>query len=410
MPRIPTLRPRDEREKEVIDVWRSGGLTWGTIAVYLGWVRRWRAHWRTRGRCADDVRRLTLAAVRRFVSTLVGPRLHHRVGAASRAAARNSLHAWSSALQKLGVAVPCWRPVRPPKQLPELLQSYVEHRRSHRGVAPRTIRHDVDVASAFLEILRARRRTIATMRIADIDAFVDGLLDRLAAVTVADRCSSLRAFLRFLRATGRLRQDFATAVVGPRVRVAARPPRALPWSDIRRILHAIPRRRRVDVRDHAMLLLLASYGMGAAEVAQLRLDDIDWTARILRVHRSKTGASIELPLMPAIARALAAYLRRARPSLSSAREVFLTIGMPHRPISPAVVRHQVRKHAAAAGVAREFRGAHVFRHSHATRQIDLGARPKIVSDILGHRRPASTSVYVRVAMRRLRALALPVPR
>jgi site-specific recombinase XerD len=348
--------------------------------------------------------------VLRFVSTLVGPRHHRRVAPACRAAARNSLHAWSSALQKLGVVVPCWRPALRAKRLPALVRSYVEHRKSHRGVAPCTLKRDVKVAVDFLELLRTRRRTIATLQIADIDAFVDGMLGRWAPATVADHCSSLRAFLRFLRATGRLRRDLATAVVGPRVRVAARPPRALPWTDIRRILRAIPRQRRGDVRDYAMLLLLASYGMGGAEVAQLRLADIDWTARTLRVRRPKTGATTELPLMPAVARALAAYLRRARPSPSAAREVFLTIGMPHRPISPSAVRHQVRKHATAAGIAREFRGAHVFRHSHATRQIDLAARPKIVSDILGHRRSASTSAYVRVAVRRLRGLALPVPR
>jgi hypothetical protein len=32
-----------------------------------------------------------------------------------------------------------------------------------------------------------------------------------------------------------------------------------------------------------------------------------------------------------------------------------------------------------------------------------------LSDILGHRHPASTSVYVRVALGRLRQSALPVP-
>lgn len=159
-----------------------------------------------------------------------------------------------------------------------------------------------------------------------------------------------------------------------------------------------------------MLLLLACYGLGSSEVASLRLDDIDWTAKILRVRRPKTGVPIELPLLPAVARAIAEYLRRGRPAHSKAREVFLSIGMPHRATTGGALRHQVRKHARRAGVGADFRGSHVFRHSHATRQIDLGARPKIVSDILGHRRPASTSVYVRVALRRLRTLALPVPR
>jgi len=84
--------------------------------------------------------------------------------------------------------------------------------------------------------------------------------------------------------------------------------------------------------------------------------------------------------------------------------------MPYRAVTSSVIAHQVRKYAARAGICAALRGSHVFRHSHATRQIDHGASLKVVSDILGHRRPASTSVYVRVAIRRLRALALPVPR
>ena len=55
-------------------------------------------------------------------------------------------------------------------------------------------------------------------------------------------------------------------------------------------------------------------------------------------------------------------------------------------------------------------GAHVFRHSHAGRQVDAGANIKVVSDILGHRSPSSTSIYVRVAFNRLRAVGLTVPR
>jgi site-specific recombinase XerD len=42
--------------------------------------------------------------------------------------------------------------------------------------------------------------------------------------------------------------------------------------------------------------------------------------------------------------------------------------------------------------------------------VDAGANIKVISDILGHRSSSSTSIYVRVALRRLRTVALPVPR
>ncbi len=154
---------------------------------------------------------------------------------------------------------------------------------------------------------------------------------------------------------------------------------------------------------------MATYGLGSAEVVVLRLSDLDWTTGVLRMHRPKTGAATALPLLPEVGRAIAAYLRRGRPRPVTSRALFLTSTLPHGPLSTGAVRFLIRQRARAAGIASPVSG-HTLRHSHATRQIDAGANAKIVGDILGHRRPASTSVYIRVAWRRLRGVGLPVPR
>ena len=84
--------------------------------------------------------------------------------------------------------------------------------------------------------------------------------------------------------------------------------------------------------------------------------------------------------------------------------------MPHEPITSGAIRHRIRHYARLGGISSKVIGAHAFRHSHASRQVDSGANVKVVSDILGHRSSSSTSVYVRVALKRLRSVALPVPR
>jgi integrase/recombinase XerD len=119
---------------------------------------------------------------------------------------------------------------------------------------------------------------------------------------------------------------------------------------------------------------------------------------------------IELPLLPAVAQALASYLRRGRSRTTTTRALFVTAGLPHRALTTSVLRRQARTYADRAGIAVAPLGSHVFRHSYATRQIEAGAPAKIVGDILGHRRPSSMSVYVRLALRRLRSVGLPVPR
>jgi integrase len=184
----------------------------------------------------------------------------------------------------------------------------------------------------------------------------------------------------------------------------------LPRGDLKLILRSIRRSEPPGKRDFAILLLLATYGLGAAEVLGLRLQDLDWQAGILRARRPKTKVLIELPLLPAVAQALTSYLRWERPPAKSIPYLFLRKNMPYEPITSSVIRYRIRHYARLAGIADRVIGAHAFRHSHATRQVDAGANLKVVSEILGHRSSSSTSVYVRVALRRLRGVALPVPR
>jgi len=388
----------------VAKLWRAGGRTPGTIHQYLLWVRRFHQRFDAAGDCAM----LTRAQVDAFAAAYVGPRGCSPETA--RYGARNALRAWSYALGCLGFAVPPWVEPEKPRRLTPILAQFVEYRLKHSGISPSTVPSEVGYVSGFITFLRERGRRPDAVRIVDIDAFITACSSRMARKTVAGVCSSLRAFLRFRLAVGRLRHDLASSVVGPRIRSADRPPRAMPWKDVQRLLRAIDVRASLGRRDFAMLLTMATYGMGAGEVLGLRVTDVDWKARTLHVRRPKTEAAIVLPLLDPIARALAEYLRHERPTHAVAREIFVSHNMPYaRLTASSAICHRLVKHAAAAGLTAKFLGSHVLRHSHACRQIESGAPPKVVSDILGHRRPSSTSAYVRVAVDRLRGLALPVP-
>jgi len=155
---------------------------------------------------------------------------------------------------------------------------------------------------------------------------------------------------------------------------------------------------------------MSTYGFGAGEVIRLQLQDIDWNAATLKVVRPKTGVAFTLPLLPAAAKALAFYLRDCRPPNIPHRHVFVRMKMPFSPLAASsAVRHILVKHAKAAGLNAPYLGSHVLRHSNAARQVDLGIRPRVLSDLLGHRDPESISAYVRIATETLREVSLPVP-
>lgn len=395
------------RLNEVIVVWRNNRcISRDVITRYRRWPQQFITYC-TRRNLKWEME-LTLSGTMRFVKWYV----RSRGIRCALSQPRSALHAWREALQTLGQPLPPWKPSRDLSSgLSPLLREFAAYIREHRGNPENTIHDRVARVATFLAFLRKRNRRLRDLRLSDLDAYVVKCAKHFAPVTVADVCTMLRSFTRFLRATGRLSVDLASSTLGPVVRRGARPHRTLPWGDVQRILRVIDRSTPCGQRDYALLLLMSTYGMGAGEVIRLKLDDIDWRSSTLRVVRPKTRVEFMLPLLPAVARVLVNYLRHGRPGHVPTRHLFVQMLVPHAPISGAsAVRHRLVKYAQSAGVSAAYLGSHVLRHTHACRQMELGTPPKLIGDILGHTEPNSTSAYLRVATKRLRQIALAVPR
>jgi site-specific recombinase XerD len=155
-----------------------------------------------------------------------------------------------------------------------------------------------------------------------------------------------------------------------------------------------------------VLLLLARLGLRAGEVARLQLNEIDWRAGEIHVL-GKGQVRDHLPLLAEIGQALVEYLRRDRPG-SSCRHVFLRAIAPRRGFaSPNTVSTIVQRAIERAGLQPPFKGAHVLRHSLATKLLRRGASMVEIAEILRHRNTATTEIYAKVDLQSLRALARP---
>jgi site-specific recombinase XerD len=399
---IRLLRPIEE----VAEIWKRNGLSEGVAAHYQLWIDRF---------LSDCVRRrvsplssLTAAEARRFGTRYA--RQHQLDAAGSRNGACSALHSWSVGLSALKVKVPVWSP---PKvsciQSRPLFREYQDFRRAHSNAKFSTIKGEIADVEDWLKFLRSRRRKLSAIRLSDADDYLVRLRRHYAVSTVGTILSSLRQFLRFLHSTDRLRHNLVSSIQHP-IRCRSGPPQALPWSDVKRILRAVDRHTPKGVRDYAILLLMSLYGLGAAEIIGLTLDQINWQRRTLTVVRPKTGVVILLPLLPAAARALADYLRHIRPPDAPVRSVFVRRQIPHVAFTSSAIWYIIYQYAQKAGVRAVPLGSHSLRHSHASRQVDQQTPPRVLSSILGHQDPASTSIYTRVAVERLRGIALPIPR
>ncbi len=362
--------------KAVMKVWQRNGLKSSGCRTYARWVKRYQVDCAQVG-CEPGpglTRVRVLVFARRYVR-----RLHPaRARAAAIRQVCRALRAWAWALKILGQAVPEWSAPRAPA-LPTspLLREFVAFRRSLRGVSPASSRLEVRHVEGWLRFVRSRACSLRKVSLREVDAYVIRARRKLAPATVASVGNSLRAFLRFLHATGRLPVDLAGSLQVP-LRGQEHLPRALAWPEVQRLVRSVDRQTRTGLRNHAVLLLMSAYGLGAAEVLGLRLEDVDWVARTLVIRRAKTRLTMRLPLLPSVARALARYLHEARPADALCRAVFLRQPIPPGPLTTSAIGSIVRRQARRAGITAAYVGGHVLRHSHACRQVDQQASPKVL--------------------------------
>jgi integrase/recombinase XerD len=282
-----------------------------------------------------------------------------------------------------------------------------------RGLHPETRSKRTMRALRFLASLgsSADQECLASLGVCDVDAYLLQCCRGLRRASIEDCTVCLRDFLRHLHRSGRIATDLSGTVIGPRIYEHEDIPSALHAEDVQRVLEATRKDHSpVGLRDYAILMLLAVYGLRAAEIVRLRLEDIDWRRDVLRVRHSKTGTYCELPLLREPGEAVLRYLKKARPP-STHREVFLRIQAPHRPFKYGSILNCVTTaRLRAAGITPQGRkGPHAFRHARAVSLLRSGVPLKVIGDVLGHTSAAATAEYLKLATEDLRAVGLELP-
>jgi len=314
---------------------------------------------------------------------------------------------------------PHWPPSEPPRDAQEqfrreVLDGYARWLVDIRGLSQSTLRKNGDAARVFLEWLgtRADRDSLRQLSVQDIDGYLSCRLPRLRRATRHGVAVCLRSFLRYLFAEGLITRDLAPSVSGPILYQFDEIPRAFTREQVEAMLRAAGTDRSpLGLRDHAIPLLLATYGLRAGEVARLCLEDIDWRGERVRVRQSKTGAESHVPLVRPVGEALLKYIRKGRPA-TNAREVFMCSRAPYAPFRRgsslyAVVTRRLRQ----AGIEVLGRhGSHAFRFARAGTLLEAEVPLKTIGDLLGHRSATSTEVYLRLVTDDLRAISLDLPR
>ena len=337
--------------------------------------------------------------------TCVHPHFFIRTGRfAGRNNSRSKIGLFIDYLISTGIAPP--RPTPASEEPGQYLARFLVWLRRYRGIGEGTIQsYDRAMRMLLPHLGDDPDRYSATL----IRDTVRSRLEAASRDLVRRETSALRLYLRFLVLEGLCRPGLVGAVPTVPLQRFSTLPRHLPREDIEHIIASCDRAAPMGMRDRAILLLLARLALRAGDVANLRLNDIDWDNAVVRVSGKSRRAAV-LPLPQDVGDAVKDYILHARPVVD-AEKVFLRMVPPlHQALSSGGVSAVAQAAIKRSGVKAEgLPAAHVFRHSAATNLLRDSTPLEVISTLLRHQSTQTTAIYARVDVRMLREVAQPWP-
>lgn len=404
------IRPRDHERYRDIPIfgclldefvpWAfDRGYTISTVYLQLDSVRHAADWFRRRGQRSFD----TLTAD--------DLRVVHRVFATQRRDPRYAwgLHGFVVFLLARGYIKPALQ--KRPSRSDHEVRNYLEYLRKDRGAADSTCDTYRRHAQEFLKFLgfEHSKKAIKGLTLKKVHRYFRSVSGRYQRKTMQHVVGSMRGFLRYQFMRGVLGKPLHEQIDTVRSYHDEHLPYPVRWDELQQVIQRIDRSTPLGLRDYAVLLLAATYGLRASDVANLTLEAVNWRERTIRIVQCKTRQPLTLPLTDEVGAALANYIRLARPTIAC-RKIFLRTHAPIAPMSMPGICHTLRRASRITGIALKAAGFRCLRHAVALRLLRQGASTKDIGDILGHRATTSTSTYLRLNVDDLRQVALPVPR
>jgi integrase/recombinase XerC len=297
------------------------------------------------------------------------------------------------------------------------LKAFLKFLALNRNASAHTVRaYESDVSQFIDHAAAAAGRAVGALDLASLDrAALRAFLAELhrqgqSRATAARKLAGVRTFLRYLRRAGAIEDDPSALVATPKRDI--RMPAHLSEGEMGALLAAPAGDTPLSRRDRTILELFYASGLRLSELAGLDVDDVNLSAKMVRVL-GKGGKERIVPFNASAARAIREYLKdreaitRGKEGRAGSRQDPSSPSRRSRPSSPLFVNYRggrltvrsidrlVRRYVAATS-ARLGISPHALRHSFATHLLQRGADLRVIQELLGHARLSTTQRYTHV--------------
>lgn len=298
-------------------------------------------------------------------------------------------------------------------------REFLQHLQTDRGASPYTVRN---YQQALVEFFQWQLREKSQppdwggLQRDDFRSFLRFLgRKNLSRAAIQLRFCALRSFYKFLIRRGVVAASPIKNLSLPKAE--KRLPKFLTVQQMKDLLEAplkglrslpVPKKKKAGrplsaslcFRDVAILETIYSCGLRVSELCGLRVEDVDWAERLVRV-RGKGKKERQVPVGEPALQAIDHYWRTLPRPPAGVAPVFLSHKRKPSPMASLQLARRLKNYLAIAGLDPGIT-PHKLRHSYATHLLDAGADLRSVQELLGHAHLVTTQVYTHVTTERLK--------
>lgn len=279
----------------------------------------------------------------------------------------------------------------------ELVNFFLDHLSIERRLSSHTITSysiDLEQFTSFIapaELLEVKALTIRKWLISLSD---DSIQNR----SINRKLATLRTFYKYLLRTGKIDENPMASI--RMVKTTKKIPQFVRESEMENLVD----NRKIatnfsEARDELILFLLYGTGIRLAELISLQNNQVDLTAKTIRVIGKRNKERV-IPIPGLLIDLIATYR-----NFCTVKRPTLLLTDKGEPLYPMFVQRLVKKNLGEYSPLEKL-SPHVLRHTYATHLLNKGADLNAIKELLGHANLAATQVYTHNSMEKMKAIYL----
>ena len=214
--------------------------------------------------------------------------------------------------------------------------------------------------------------------------------------------SSLRKLFKFLEKNGIIADNPMILVSNPKM--PKKLPKYLNYTDIELLLNTPNKEEVLGLRNALVLELLYSTGIRVSELSNIKINDINFNEREIRILGKGSKERIVL-FGKQCKDLLNEYINKSRNKLLKDSNEYLLLNKNGNKLGVRGIQMIVEKTLKESSIKYNI-SPHTLRHTFATHLLDAGADLMSVKELLGHDSLSTTSIYTHISNEKLRQVYL----